>query len=110
MADLTVLIGDGRGGFIEGSSSPFDFGHDAFRIALADLNQDGNQDVIAASGDGVSTMLGDGRGAFKPAPSSPFLTGRGTWRFAVADINGDGKVDVVTCSGENNTVSVLLEQ
>jgi hypothetical protein len=110
MSALTVLSGDGRSSFVEVSGSPFDFGHNAFPIALADVNHDGKQDVITASGDGVSMMLGDGRGAFKRAPSSPFLTGRGTWNFAVADVNGDGKVDVVTCSGESNTVSVLLGQ
>ncbi len=110
MSDLTVLSGDGRGVFTEVSGSPFDFGHNAFPVALADVNHDGKQDVITASGEGVSTMLGDGRGAFKRAPSASFLTGRGTWNFAVADLNGDGKVDVVTCSGEGNTVSVLLGQ
>ena len=108
MANLTVLSGNGRGSFTEVAGSPFDFGHNAFPIALADVNHDGKQDVITASGDGVSTMLGDGRGAFKPGARFP--TGRGTWNFAAADLNGDGKVDVVTCSGDSNTVSVLLGQ
>ncbi len=110
MARLTVLSGDGRGAFAEVKDSPFDFGHNAFPIALVDVNHDGKQDVITAGGDGVSMMLGDGRGAFKRAPSSPFLTGKGTWNLAVADLNGDGKVDVVAPSSEGNAVSVLLGQ
>ena len=108
--DLSVLSGDGRGAFTEVSGSPFNFGQNAFPVALADVNHDGKQDALTASGEGVSVMLGDGRGAFRPAPSGSFVTGRGTWNFAVADVNGDGKVDVVACSGEGNTVSVLLGQ
>jgi len=104
--ELTVLLGDGRGGFTETSGSPFDFGHSAFSIAIADTNRDGKPDVVGASGDGVRVMLGDGRGGFKPAPNSPFLTGRGTWSFAIGDVNGDGKTDVVSAGG--GMVSVLL--
>jgi hypothetical protein len=108
--ELTVLLGDGKGGFTETSGSPFDFGHNVFSIALADTNRDGKPDVLAAAGDGVRVMLGDGRGAFKAARNSPFLTGRGTWNFAKGDVNRDGKTDLVTTSGESGTVSVLLGQ
>jgi hypothetical protein len=108
--ELTVLLGDGKGGFTETSGSPFDFGHNVFSIGLADTNRDGKPDVVAAAGDGVGVMLGDGRGGFKSAPNSPFLTGRGTWRFAKGDVNRDGKTDLVTASGDSGTVSVLLGQ
>lgn len=107
---LTVLFGDGRGGFTEMSGSPFDFGHNVFRAALADVNRDGKPDVIAAAGDGVRVMLGDGRGGFRPAPDSPFLTSGGTWTFSQGDVNGDGRIDVVTAGVESGKVSVLLGQ
>ena len=103
---LTVLIGDGRGGFVEAPSSPFDFGDKLFHAIVADLNRDGKGDVIAAAGDGVRVMLGDGRGGFAAGPASP--TGQGVWRLAVADVNGDGKMDVVTSNSESGSVSVLL--
>ncbi len=106
--ELTALIGDGSGNFKDASSSPFNFGHNAFHMVLADVNGDGKPDVLAAAGEGVSVMLGDGRGGFSPAPHSPYLTGRGTWRFAMSDVNGDGKLDVITPSTESNTVGVLL--
>ena len=106
MNQLTVLIGDGRGGFVEATGSPFDFGHNVFHAIVADINRDGKNDVIAAAGDGVRVMLGDGRGAFTLGPASQ--TGRGVYRLSVADVNGDGKMDVVTSNGENGSVSVLL--
>jgi hypothetical protein len=105
---LTVLIGDGAGHFTEGPDSPFDFGHNAFQILLADVNNDGRLDALAAAGEGVRVLLGDGRGNFKPAPGSPFVTGKGVWRFAVADVNGDGKLDIATSNLESRSVGILL--
>jgi hypothetical protein len=103
---LTVMLGDGQGGFVEATASPFDFGGQVSHAAMADVNNDGKTDVIAAAGDSVRVMLGDGRGGFATGPATQ--TGRGTWRFDRADFNGDGKMDVVTSSSESNTVSVLL--
>ncbi len=108
-SELTVLLGDGAGNFKELSTSPFDFGHDAWHIVLADVNRDGRLDVLAAAGDGVRVMLGDGRGGFTPAPHSPFLTGKGVWRIAVGDVNTDGKVDVITTNTESKTVGCFWE-
>jgi hypothetical protein len=108
--ELTILSGDGKGGFTETTGSPFDLGHAAWQFAVADLNGDGRADVAAAAGDGVRVMLGDGQGAFQPAPGSPFATGKGTWQLAAGDVNGDGKPDVVTGDLEGRSVTVLLAQ
>jgi hypothetical protein len=103
---VTVMIGDGRGGFIEGSGSPFDFGISLFHVTIADVNRDGKNDVIGTSGDSIRVMLNDGRGGLQSTPPVPI--GRGAYRFAVADLNGDAKSDVVTSGADSNTVSVLL--
>ena len=103
---LTVLIGDGRGGFTEAYGSPFDFGGSVFQLIIADVDRDAMMDVIATSGGSIRVLLGDGRGAFKPAVSIP--VGSGAWRMAAADLNGDGTIDVVTGNSESNNLSVLL--
>jgi len=103
---LTVMLGDGEGGFVEATASPFDFGGQVSHAAIADVNNDGKIDVVAAGGDSMRVILGDGRGGFATGPAT--RTGRGTWRFDRGDFNGDGKIDVVASSSESNTVSVLL--
>jgi len=107
-SELTVLLGDSAGHFREAADSPFNFSRSAFEVVLADVNQDGRLDALAAAGEGVRVMLGDGRGNFKPAPGSPFVTGSGVWRLAVADLNGDRKLDVITTNSESKSVGILL--
>ncbi|HKN82825.1 MAG TPA: VCBS repeat-containing protein [Pyrinomonadaceae bacterium] len=103
---MTVMIGDGRGGFAEVNGSPFDFGQPLYHIAVAEVNHDGKLDVIATAGNSLRVLLGDGRGGFTSA--SPISIGPGAWRLALADLNADGTIDVVTSNSEGNSVSVLL--
>jgi len=103
---MTVMIGNGHGGFVEAHGSPFDFGLSLFHVVIADVNRDAKNDVIATSGDSIRVMLGDGSGGLQSRASVP--VGRGAWRFAVADLNADGRSDVVTSNSESNSVSVLL--
>lgn len=105
---LTVLLGDGAGGFREVAGSPFEMGRNVWRVELADVNRDRRLDVITAGGDSVRIMLGDGAGSFRPAPGSPYVTGAGTWRLAVGDINQDGKPDIVTSNTDNRSVTILF--
>ena len=106
MSKLTVLLGDGRGGFVEATASPFDFGDNAFHAVVGDMNRDDKIDVVAVAGDSLRVMLGDGRGGFAPGPVT--RSGPGAWRLDFGDVNGDGKSDVVTSNSESDTVSVLL--
>jgi len=103
---LTVMIGDGRGGFTEASKSPSSFGVSLFHLITGDVDRDGRTDIVATSGDSVRVLLGDGRGAFRQAAS--IAVGPGAWRMAAADLNGDGTVDVVTSNSEGDSLSVLL--
>src|SRR5215216_7793104 len=43
---LTVMIGDGRGGFTEANGSPLDFGVSLFQLILADVNRDARMDIV----------------------------------------------------------------
>lgn len=96
---LTVLIGDGVGGFTRGPTSTLDAPMDrlAFeRVSIADLNGDGKDDMVdynRLSGK-VETRLNDGNGGGLYVHSDFFTSG--THReFALGDYSGDGKVDIV---------------
>ena len=75
---------------------------------MADLNGDGNADVIASNDRSVnvSVLLGDGKGDF--AEQTTFAVGKEPDSTGVADFNGDGKLDLVAGNFHDNTVSILL--
>jgi len=89
---ITVLLGDGRGGFR--STARYTTAYGPVSGALADFNGDGHLDVaVSAVGSSVVTIYaGDGAGGLtetgRPAvvrqPQTP----------AAADLNGDGKTDI----------------
>ena len=105
---LTILIGDGIGGFDPAPGSPFDAENRGYMVRFGDVNLDGRADLITSGGRSVAVLLGDGRGGFAPAPGSPFAVGAGAWAVAVADIDLDGKLDIVTADSDDDTVTVLL--
>jgi hypothetical protein len=108
---LTVLLGDGQGGFRPASGSSVDVGSRAGEILLRDMNSDGRVDLVTGTdAHQVVVLLGEGDGGFRPAAGSPFAVGRGPWGLALGDVNGDSKIDIVTANLESNDVSVLLAQ
>lgn len=115
--NVTVLLGDGKGGFRDAPGSPFPAGAAPFSVALADVDKDGHLDLVVAnfsghggdrSRDAVNVLLGDGRGGFRPMKGSPFMTGANPTRVAAGDVNGDGWPDVVTGNMSGGDVTVLL--
>lgn len=115
--NVTVLLGDGKGGFTQAPGSPFPAGKTPFGVAVADLNGDGKLDLAVvnfsghpeqAENDGVTILLGDGKGGFKIMGGSPFPTGHAPIRLAVGDVNGDGIPDIVTVNLANNDITILL--
>jgi hypothetical protein len=106
--NVTVLLGNGSGGFTPASGSPITVGNGPFLVAVADFNGDGNADIAAIGQDqNVVVLLGNGQGGFTTA-ANPASVGDYPYAVATADFNGDGKADLAVANYFGNNVTVLL--
>jgi hypothetical protein len=105
---ILILIGDGKGDFTQGAILN-DF-YQPYAIYTADVNHDGNADLIAFNEEnvgngGAQIWIGDGTGNFTAQTNSistPSFLVR-----TVADINGDGNVDLVGWDGLGDVQTML---
>ena len=107
---VSVLLGDGRGGFGPAAGSPFAVGRAPYPHAVGDLNGDGKLDIVTPNvrGNSVSVLLGDGRGGFTPAANSPYGVATRPYYIAIGDVSGDGKPDLITTHDDITLMTTLL--
>ncbi len=98
-----VFLNNGNGTFTQ--SGKFLSGLSAPLVAVADVNLDGNPDIVAADTSGVFLLSGKGDGTF--AKESVILTSGDVSQIAIADMNGDGIPDLVLVHATAQTISVL---
>lgn len=109
--DVSILLGAGDGTFAP--QATYAVGDDASAtpssVALADLDGDGQLDIITANGDSddLSVLLGSGDGTFAGQVSLD-AGGQTPTGLAVADLDGDGQPDLVTANADSDDLSVLL--
>ena len=111
-SSVTVLLGNGKGKFMESAGSPFFAGPFPNDISINDLNKDGDPDLAFANHEQnyLTVLLGNGKGHFMNAPGSPF-TVEGiphTHGIASGDFNKDGWLDLATDSWGNDQVEILF--
>lgn len=97
VSSISLLIGNGTGGFTTAAGSPITVGSTPRWITIFDYNGDGKLDLAVANtaGNSVSVLQGNGTGGFTAASGSP-ITGNSTpMAVATGDFNGDGRVDIV---------------
>jgi len=114
---VDVLLGKGDGTFTVGT--PVTVGGFPYGIALADVNGDGNLDLVATSDPNVVVALGNGDGTFAtplpPMVSSIIVNGTaGSFydpfpaEIQISDVNGDGVPDLVYVNYNYSTVGVMF--
>lgn len=104
---VSVLLGDGTGGFSQAPGSPLAVNTPA-ALAIADFNQDGIPDlaVVDQFDNSVAVLLGTGTGDFSLAATVP--VGASPIAIKAADFNADGIPDLAVLNRSDGTVSVLL--
>jgi hypothetical protein len=103
---LSLLLNNGNGGF---TAETLSIGPSSGGMAIGDLNNDGNLDIVVTNpvSDEIVTLLGDGRGGFQSLATS---MGPSPVTVAVGDFNQDGKLDLAVGTGNGfpSSISVLL--
>lgn len=106
---VNVLLGTGQGSFDYLDANPGDSDptahplgsyQSAAALAIEDVNNDGEKDVVASKFyGGIATLLGDGAGALESAVHSG--SGAGFSSISFGDLDGDGDLDTVSRSGNS---------
>ncbi len=103
-----VFLATGGGAFAESSSNSV--GGRPRQIEAADLNADGNVDIITANqiSATLTVLLGNGDGTFtRDGDYSANLAGS-VDLVRVLDFNGDGDLDIYTLGGSPGAANILL--
>jgi hypothetical protein len=102
--ELSVQLGNGDGSFQPAVLFPA--GSGLASIVVADLDGDGNADLVGRYSTFFSVFLGNGDGSFRP----PLQVAAGALprSIAVADLNGDAVPDLVTTSSSSGGVIRVL--
>jgi uncharacterized protein (TIGR03437 family) len=107
---VTVLLGKGNGVF--GSPVKYSAGTgpgaaSGQAITIADVNGDGNPDIVVGGTTGV--LLGNGDGTFRAGSPLPAVASTNfIWTLAAGDLNGDGNIDLVYADIQNEVVGPLF--
>jgi hypothetical protein len=107
---VSVLLGDGRGGFTPAPGSPFAVGRAPYPHAVGDVNGDGKLDIVTPNvgSNNVTVLLGNGRGSFTAAANSPYAVATRPFYIAIGDVSGDAKPDLMTTHDDINLMTTLL--
>jgi hypothetical protein len=119
---LSVLLGNGQGGFTPSQGSPFhvpDGNEDPGTpglpdsVGVGDFACNGESDLAVAnfngSSDNVAVLEGNGSGVFTGAPGSLFPANGNPRPLVVGDFNGDGAPDIAVVNPFMSRVTVLYD-
>ncbi len=109
--DLTVLAGDGAGGFwlqVVLSTRTATGGEGPADVRIADVTGDGRPDLVAAGSDTDDVIVLEAMGSGAWAPPTSWPTGGGPEALETPDIDGDGVHDVVVVLADDDAIATLF--
>ena len=104
---VSVLLGNGAGGFTLQANPPTVAGAILFGVAVGDVNEDGSADLVTADNIAgkLTVLLGNNTGAFTVAntyTASSYAAG-----VALGDVNGDGRLDILATVAGGKLAALL---
>jgi FG-GAP-like repeat/FG-GAP repeat len=105
--EIIVLRGDGQG-YIDEAIPLTELGDDHRLIATADLDGDGDADLLSLCIDSLRSFRNDGAGHFSEAGA--WEVGDRPVDLAVADLNGDGVLDAAIANQDSDDLAVWFNQ
>jgi hypothetical protein len=107
---LTVLLGNGKGGFTSAPGSPFAAGENPADLAVADFDGDGHPDVAITnhSMHYITVLFGDGSGRLGRRTTVPVRSRPHPHGIAAGDWNGDGKIGLAIDSFAEDKLEILI--
>jgi len=102
---LSVLLGDGEGGFVLRTNHPV---AGAIHMAAGDFNGDNRADLAAVNHQAgrIIILVGIGDGTYQTA--TDYAVGGHPFGVRAADFNRDSRLDIVVANIDSDSVSVLL--
>ncbi|MET4108307.1 FG-GAP-like repeat-containing protein [Hymenobacter sp. UYP22] len=112
-SQVAVRLATSAGGFQAAAVPEVAVGLGALGVTVADVNHDGQVDLLTANGttsttSTVSVRLGDGTGGFRAAPAPEVSVGVNPSNVVVGDLNRDGHPDFIAASNSESVVRVSV--
>lgn len=91
LASGAILFGNGDGSF----SSPSTISPGGGKYAVADLNNDGTQDIVIETNSGMQALFGNGDGTFSSLALPMSIAPITVSEIRLRDLNNDGNEDII---------------
>lgn len=108
---VSILLGDGSGGMQQMTGSPFEAAARSWPVEIADMDGDGQLDLLFAGNDNVLRIH---YGSLAEAGLAPFqelaLSGGRILYLHPVDLNSDGRLDLLVECFDNGNVLEVIQQ
>lgn len=109
--DIIAYAGDGTGSFDGGTTlaSVTPGGVPGFlQLEMGDMNGDGVLDIVATTGETLTTFTGNGSGSYSQQSSITASSGVAFADIFLSDVNNDGNLDFLSLDGLTTNLRVRL--